>query len=83
MLGHRGAVVLKVSRPQQDARFDIPVVGPDTLREVIAGRARVLAVEAGSTLMLHRHEMVAAANAHRVALVGVTPPMWEAHGAEA
>lgn len=82
-LGNRGAVVLKVSRPQQDARFDIPVVGPDTLREAIAGRARVLAVEAGSTFMLHRHEMVAAANAHRVALVGVTPLMWEAHSAEA
>lgn len=83
LLGRRGAVVIKVSRPQQDTRFDIPTVGPDTMREVIAGRARVLAVEAGSTLMLHRDDLVALANAHRVALVGVTPPMWEAHGVEA
>ncbi len=82
-LGRRGAVVIKVSRPQQDPRFDIPTVGPDTLREVIAGRARVLAVEAGSTLMLHRHDLVASANAHRVALVGVTPQMWEAPGVDA
>lgn len=80
-LGRRGAVVIKVSRPQQDLRFDIPTVGPDTLREVIAGRARVLAVEAGSTLTLHRDDLVASANAHRVALVGVTPQMWEMHGA--
>jgi DUF1009 family protein len=83
LLGRRGAVVIKVSRPQQDTRFDIPTVGPDTMREVIAGRARALAVEAGGTLMLHRDELVALANAHRVALVGVTPPMWEAHGVEA
>jgi DUF1009 family protein len=58
-------------------------VGPDTLREVITGRARVLAVEAGSTLMLHRDELVASANTHRVALVGVTPRMWEASDVEA
>jgi DUF1009 family protein len=83
LLGRRGAVVIKVSRPQQDTRFDIPAVGPDTMHEVIAGRARVLAVEAGSTLMLHRDALVAAANAHRVALVGVTPQMWEAPGVEA
>lgn len=82
-LAQRGAVVVKVSRPQQDPRFDIPTVGPDTLREVIAGRARVLAVEAGCTLMLHRYGLIASANAHRVALVGVTPEMWEGHGAKA
>jgi DUF1009 family protein len=69
--GGRGAVVVKVSRPQQDMRFDVPAVGPYTLQGVITGRATVLAVEAGSTLMLHRPEMVALADAHRVALVGV------------
>lgn len=79
-LSRRGAVVVKVSRPHQDTRFDIPTVGPDTLREVIAGRARVLAVEAGNTLMLHRDTLIASANAHRVALVGVTPTMWEGRG---
>ena len=82
-LGRRGAVVIKVSRPQQDTRFDIPTVGPDTMEEVIAGQARVLAVEAGRTLMLRRDELVAVANAQRVALVGVTPQMWEARGVEA
>ena len=70
--GGRGAVVVKVSRPQQDMRFDVPTVGPYTLRGVIDGRATVLAVEAGSTLMLHQQELIALADAHRVALVGVS-----------
>src|SRR5215470_7771266 len=70
--GGRGTVVVKVSRPQQDMRFDVPAVGPHTLQQVAAGRAAVLAVEAGTTLMLRLPELVAMADAHRVALVGVS-----------
>ena len=70
--GGRGTVVVKVSRPQQDMRFDVPTVGPHTLHQVIAGRAAVLAVEAGTTLMLRLPELVALADARRVALVGVS-----------
>ena len=70
--GSRGTVVVKVSRPQQDMRFDVPTVGPHTLHQVIAGRAAVLAVEAGTTLMLRLPELVALADARRVALVGVS-----------
>ncbi|MDP2156857.1 MAG: UDP-2,3-diacylglucosamine diphosphatase LpxI, partial [Nitrospirota bacterium] len=40
-----GAVVIKVSKPQQDMRFDVPVIGPDTLRSMVDVQARVLAVE--------------------------------------
>lgn len=70
--GGRGTVVVKVSRPQQDMRFDVPTVGPHTLARVSAGRAAVLAVEAGTTLMLHLPELIAMADAHRMALVGVS-----------
>ena len=70
--GGRGTVVIKVSRPQQDMRFDVPTVGPHTLHRVIAGRAAVLAVEAGTTLMLRLPELVALADARRAALVGVS-----------
>src|SRR5215475_12527202 len=70
--GGHGAVVIKVSRPQQDLRFDIPTVGPPTLHGVVAGRAAVLAVEAGTTFMLRRPELVALADARRIALVGVS-----------
>ena len=70
--GGRDTVVVKVSRPQQDMRFDVPTVGPHTLQQVVAGRAAVLAVEAGTTLMLRLPELVALADARRVALVGVS-----------
>jgi DUF1009 family protein len=70
--GGRGTVVVKVSRPQQDMRFDVPTVGPHTLQQVIVGRAAGLAVEAGTTLMLRLPELVALADARRVALVGVS-----------
>jgi DUF1009 family protein len=70
--GGRGAVVVKVSRPQQDMRFDVPTIGAHTLQQVVAGRAAVLAVEAGTTFMVRRPELVAMADARRVALVGVS-----------
>ncbi len=70
-LGGRGAVVIKVSRPHQDMRFDVPTVGPKTLQNVINTGAAALAAEAGTTLMLHRTQLVAAANAHRTILLGV------------
>ena len=71
----RGAVVVKVNRRQQDMRFDVPVVGPHTLAAVVEGRAGVLAVEAGTTVMLHLPELIATANAKRLALVGLTPAL--------
>jgi DUF1009 family protein len=80
-LGHRGAVIVKTSRPQQDMRFDIPTVGPQTLQELIAGRAAVLAVEAQTTLMIRLPELIATANAQRIALVGVSPALMQQRGA--
>ena len=71
-LGGRGAIVVKVSRPCQDMRFDIPTIGPQTLQEIVTGDASVLAVEAGTTLMLHQSELVTAANMYRIVLVGVS-----------
>jgi len=79
--GGRGTVVVKVSRPQQDMRFDVPAVGPHTLQQVAAGQAAVLAVEAGTTLMLRLPDLVALADAHRVALVGVSSAVLQQAGA--
>lgn len=75
-LGGRGAVVVKVSRPAQDMRFDVPTVGPQTLQALIDAGATALAVEAGTTLMLHRAQLVGAANTHRMALLGVSSTAW-------
>lgn len=51
-LAHEGAVVVKVSRPGQDIRVDLPTVGMHTLQVMRAGRATVLAIEAGKTIVL-------------------------------
>ena len=66
-----GAVVAKAVKPQQDRRFDLPAVGPDTVEVMREVKARVLAVEAGATLVMDREEMVRRADKARIALVGV------------
>lgn len=76
----KGAVVVKVSRPQQDMRFDVPTVGPDTLQALIAGEATVLAVEAETTLMIRASELAATADTHRIAVVGVSEALLQERG---
>jgi UDP-2,3-diacylglucosamine hydrolase len=66
-----GAVVAKAVKPQQDRRFDLPAVGPDTVDVMREVKARVLAVEAGATLVMDREEMVRRADKAGIAVVGV------------
>ena len=63
--------VVKVAKPAQDARFDVPAVGPDTVRALAAGGGGTLAVEAGRTLLLGRDELAAEAERAGIAVVGV------------
>ncbi len=71
-LGEGTAVVVKVCKPNQDVRFDIPAVGAETIRTMKAAGARVLAVEAGRAVVFDRQEMVALADSHGIAIVGLT-----------
>ena len=64
-----GTVVVKVAKPNQDFRFDLPVVGPGTADTLIECKVRVLAVEAGSTLMIDREEMLSKLNSTGISLV--------------
>jgi DUF1009 family protein len=66
-----GTVVVKTAKPDQDFRFDVPVVGLDTARAVAAAGASALALEAGRTLFLQREEALAVLDAHKVAVWGV------------
>jgi hypothetical protein len=66
-----GAVVVKVSKPNHDFRFDIPCVGLRTIESCAAGRIAVLAVEAGRTLLLDRPSVQAAADAHRLCIEAI------------
>lgn len=71
-LGRGGSVAVKVSKPGQDLRFDVPAVGPDTVRICAAAGIVVLAVEAGKTVLLEREGFLRAADEADVAVVGVS-----------
>jgi DUF1009 family protein len=68
-----GATVVKVSKPSQDMRFDVPVVGEGTLEAMAEAGARALAVDAGRTLMIDRPAFLARAERQGVAVVGLDP----------
>ena len=64
-------MVVKVSKPNQDLRFDVPAIGPLTVDACRASGITVLAVEAGKTLLLDREDLVQQANAAGLNIVGV------------
>jgi UDP-2,3-diacylglucosamine hydrolase len=64
------AIVVKVSKPDQDMRFDVPVIGVDTIRVAAESKISVIAVEAGRTLLLDREAVMDAANQAGIAIVG-------------
>ncbi len=64
-----GAVVVKMSKPNQDPRFDVPVVGPRTIRTMIRSKASCLAIEAGKTLLIDRNQCVRLANKSGICIV--------------
>src|SRR5207302_495896 len=66
-----GAVVVKAVAPDNDYRFDVPSVGPETLEVMAAGGAAALAIETARVLVLEREQAVEIADRHGIALVGV------------
>ncbi|MBF0541373.1 MAG: UDP-2,3-diacylglucosamine diphosphatase LpxI [Nitrospirae bacterium] len=65
------AVVIKVLKPQQDMRYDVPTAGVDTINTMIKAGAKVLALEAGRTLMINKEEMIALADKAGITIAGV------------
>ncbi len=68
-LGRGGVVVVKVARADQDLRFDLPTVGPETLAALRDATATALALDAGRTLVLDRERFVKGADALKLAVV--------------
>ncbi len=66
-----GGCVVKVAKPAQDPRFDVPTIGLGTLESLSAARASLLAFEAGATVVLHREELARRADAEGIPIVGV------------
>ena len=69
-LAGSGAVVIKVAKPDQDMRFDVPVVGPGTISVAAEANIRVIALEAGRTLLLEKEMVLGTAEKARIALFG-------------
>lgn len=62
--------VVKVAKPDQDMRFDVPVVGIPTIETMIEAGATCLSVTAGKTLIFDREEMLDLANRHKICVIG-------------
>jgi DUF1009 family protein len=70
-LGKEGVVAVKAVKPEQDRRFDLPAVGPDTVETLREVKGRVLAVEAGATLVMDIERMVHLADRSKIVLLGL------------
>jgi DUF1009 family protein len=66
-----GLTVVKLAKPNQDMRFDVPVVGVPTLDAMIDAGATCLCITAGKTLIFDRDEMIRVANQKKIAIVAV------------
>jgi DUF1009 family protein len=66
-----GFTVVKVAKPQQDMRFDVPTIGLGTLRAMAASGARVLAIEAGRTIIIDQPQVVDFANDQKLIVVAL------------
>jgi DUF1009 family protein len=65
------AVAVKALKPNQDQRFDLPAIGSGTIEVLAQAKATALALEAGSTLLIDRQGVQAAAKRHRIAVFGL------------
>ena len=70
---HGQGVLVKVAKPQQDMRFDVPAIGEKTIESVKAAGIRCIGIEASRTLLLAPQPTIDAANQRGITIVGLTP----------
>jgi DUF1009 family protein len=73
-LAGAGTRVVKVAKPNQDMRFDVPVVGVSTIEAMKVAGATLLAIDAGKTLMIDGDAIIQAADAANITIVGRAAP---------
>jgi DUF1009 family protein len=69
--GGKEVTLVKVSKPNQDFRFDVPVIGPETIENCAEAGVGTIAVEAGCTLVLGREDLAAACEREKISVFGV------------
>jgi DUF1009 family protein len=65
--------VVKVSKPLQDMRFDVPVIGPATMEILCRCNVSAMAIDAGRSLIFHKRQVLNIANQKKIALIAFTP----------
>jgi hypothetical protein len=70
-LGKEGVIVIKVARPGQDMRFDLPVVGKNTINIMIEVKARVLVLEAEKTLFFDKDNAISLAEKNNISIISI------------
>jgi UDP-2,3-diacylglucosamine hydrolase len=68
----RALTAIKVAKPNQDMRFDVPVIGLNTIETLRESNVTAMSVTANKTLIIDREETIAAANKHRIAIISCT-----------
>ncbi len=74
LCAHGGWTHVKVAKPDQDMRFDVPTIGPATIENLHRHGAKMLVVEAGRTLMVEREKMLTAARQYGIVVIGRRDP---------
>jgi DUF1009 family protein len=69
--GKDGIVVVKVSKPNQDMRFDVPIIGPETIKLLREVKAACIAIEAKKTLIIDKEEAIRLANESGIGIVAI------------
>ncbi|MBL0702187.1 MAG: UDP-2,3-diacylglucosamine diphosphatase LpxI [Desulfosarcina sp.] len=70
-LGKGDIVVVKVCKPGQDTRFDVPAIGLQTIETMYAAGARTLAIEAGKAIVFDRQQMIDLANQYKISIIAM------------
>ena len=70
-IGRGKIVIVKVSKPRQDMRFDIPVLGLNTVKNLVRSKCRCLAFEAGKTLFIDQEESIGVEDKYGISIVAI------------
>jgi DUF1009 family protein len=72
-LGGAGVVVVKMAKPDQDLRFDVPVIGPKTIETMVEAKAALIAIEAKRTFLVEEKATLDAADAAGICVMAIKP----------
>jgi len=73
LTGNKRTTVIKVSKPNQDMRFDVPVIGIPTLKLMAEVNASALSIDACKTLLIDRNELISFANQQDISIIAFSP----------